>query len=120
MLSSIAPKPTKLRVVALAFAVAAGLGLSACGGGDDSSSNSDTSTSGATSDIRQQFNDALQQGLAGQQGVSPEVANCIFDKISATVSDAEIQQAVDSGQMPQSILDAATKAGVSCGLSQGG
>lgn len=123
MLSSPATELTKLHVVGLSLAVAAGLGLAACGGGDDSSSTSSeasSTTSGSSSDIRAQFDQLLKQQLESQPGVPSDVATCVEDKISTDVSDAEIQNLVDSGQLTPALTQKLQQDAIACAQSAGG
>jgi hypothetical protein len=120
-----AHKLTRLHARLLALALAAGLGLSACGGGDDSSSSSTASTTSSTStaasDLRQKFDNLLQQNLTGNQGLSGDIANCVVKNLQQNVTDEQIQQVIDSGQLTPAVTKAAQSAGITCAQqSQGG
>jgi ABC-type glycerol-3-phosphate transport system substrate-binding protein len=123
MLSSPVTKLTKLRVVALSFAVAAGLGLAACGGGDDSSLTSSeassTSSDTSSSDIRAQFDELLKQQLEAQPGVPSAVATCVEEKIQQDVSDEEIQNLVDSGQLTPALTQKLQADAIACAQQAG-
>jgi len=114
---SVSPS-TRLRALVLAGACAASLGLAACGGGDDTSSTSSTAatsstttssdTGGVSSDIRQQFDDAVRQSLetAAANGAPIDV-DCAVSKLQDALSDEEVQQIVDAfqnGQQPPSSI----------------
>jgi ABC-type glycerol-3-phosphate transport system substrate-binding protein len=128
MLSSARIKLTKLRVVALSFALAAGLGLAACGGGDSSSTSSEasstssdtSSTSANASDIRAQFDDLLKQQLESQPGIPTDVATCVEDKIQQDVSDQEIQDLVNSGQLTPALTQKLQQDAIACAQQSGG
>ena len=132
---------TRLRMLLLGAGCAAVLGLAACGGGSDSSSTTSTpvptgatgasstgsgSTTGSTGDLssgdigalRDAFNQQLMQVLTGQQGLSQSQAECAIKELENTVSDQQLadalQQAAQSGQPPQDLIDAGFAAGQKC------
>ncbi|MFL5869941.1 MAG: hypothetical protein ACJ75R_02605 [Solirubrobacterales bacterium] len=124
------PSSTRLRALVLAAACAASLGLAACGGGDDTSSTPTTTALGATgtggdttggvsSDIRQQFDDAVRQSLetAAANGAPIDV-DCAVEKLQGALSDEEVQQIVDAfqngQQPPSSIQQDITSAATEC------
>jgi hypothetical protein len=126
MTLSFADRLTKLRAAALAFVVAAGLGLAACGGDDssdssssDSGSTSSDSSSADASDVRAQFDDLLQQNLTGQQGLDSAVADCVIKELQANVTDAQIQEVIDSGSLTPEVTKAAQNAGIKCASAGG-
>jgi basic membrane lipoprotein Med (substrate-binding protein (PBP1-ABC) superfamily) len=129
---------TRLRMLLLAAGCAAVLGLAACGGGDDSTSTTSTpvasgatgasstdsgSTTGDLSSgdigaLRDAFNQQLMQVLTGQEGLSQSQAECAIKELETTVSDQQLadalQQAAQSGQPPQDLIDAGFQAGQHC------
>jgi hypothetical protein len=133
---------TRLRALLLAAGCAAVLGLAACGGGSDSSSTTTTPTvpagttgasstdSGSTtgdtgsisgadiSQLRDAFNQQLMQVLTTSQGLTQSQAQCAIDELDQTVSDADLQsalqQAAQTGQPPQDLIDAGFQAGQHC------
>jgi basic membrane lipoprotein Med (substrate-binding protein (PBP1-ABC) superfamily) len=115
---SVSPS-TRLRALVLAAACAATLGLAACGGGDDtsttatstaatSSTTTSSDTGGVSSDIRQQFDDAVRQSLeAAAANGAPIDVDCAVSKLEAALSDDDVQQIVDAfqnGQQPPSSI----------------
>lgn len=131
----------RLRMLLLAAGCAAVLGLAACGGGSDSSSTTSTpvaadttgtastdtgSTTGGTGDLssgdigalRDAFNQQLMQVLTGQEGLSQSQAECAIKELENSVSDQQLadalQQAAQSGQPPQDLIDAGFQAGQHC------
>jgi hypothetical protein len=110
----------KLRALSLSLALAAGLGLAACGGGDDDSGDGSSTTSGSA-DIREQFDQLLQQNLTGAQGLNGDVADCVVSELQQSVSDEQIQQVIDTGQLSPEVTKAAQAAGLKCAQeAQGG
>jgi hypothetical protein len=132
---------TRFRVLLLATGCAAVLGLAACGGGDDSTSTTSSpiptgatgasstdsgSTTGDTGDIssgdigalRDAFNQQLMQVLTGQEGLSQSQAECAIKELEDSVSDQQLadalQQAAQSGEPPQDLIDAGFQAGQDC------
>ena len=123
---SFADRLTKLRAAARAFVIASGLALAACGG--DDSSDSSSSDSGSTSsdsssadagDVRAQFDKLLQQNLTGQPGLDSAVADCVVKELQANVTDAQIQEVIDSGSLTPEVTSAATAAGKKCATAGG-
>jgi hypothetical protein len=118
--------PSRIRSVALATAAAASLALGACGDGDDttaSTSSTETTTTtaangGDASALREQFNRALLGVLTEAQDLTKSQAECAIDQLDDSLSDADIQSAVQSassgGGVPQDVLDAAFDAGQAC------
>jgi len=131
----------RLRMLLLAAGCTAVLGLAACGGGDDSSSTTSTpvatgatgssstdsgNTTGDTGDLssgdigalRDAFNQQLMQVLTTQQGLSQSQAECAIHELENSVSDQQLadalQQAAQSGQPPQDLIDAGFQAGQHC------
>ena len=129
---------TRLRMLLLAAGCAAVLGLAACGGGNDSSSTTTpTVPSGATgasstdsgsttgdtssgniSDLRDAFNQQLMQVLTTTEGLTQSQAQCAIDELDQTISDDDLQnalqQAAQTGQPPQDLIDAGFQAGQHC------
>ena len=104
-------------VVAAITAAAA----SGCGG-DQESTTSDGSTATAAqttqqADVRTRFDDQVR-ALLGDRGLDPEVIECSLARLSATVSDRELEAAVQeikqTGAPPPSMIAAAAEAGQQC------
>jgi hypothetical protein len=123
---------TRLRMLLLAAGCTAVLGLAACGG-DDEEPTSTTSTvpTGATGeattgdidtgdagDLRDQFNTQLLQVLTTTQGLTEAQAQCAIDALEESVSDDELQSAIEeaaqTGEPPQDLIDAGFDAGQQC------
>ncbi len=102
----------RLRMLLLAAGCAAVLGLAACGGDDDESTTTAVPTTGATGaettesttgdidtgdagDLRDQFNQQLLQVLTTAQGLSESQAQCAIDALEESVSDDELQSAIE-------------------------
>jgi hypothetical protein len=123
----------------LAAGCAAVLGLAACGGDDESSSTtSSTVPTGATgasstdtgdtdlgdvsggdiSEIRDAFNAQLLTVLTTTEGLTQEQAQCAIDALEESVSDDDLQAALEeaaqTGQPPQDLIDAGFDAGQQC------
>ena len=129
---------TRLRVLLLAAGCAAVLGLAACGGDDESSSTttpaattgaSSTDTGSTTGDLgnissddigalRDAFNQQLLQVLTTSEGLTQSQAECAIKELENSVSDQELadalQEAAQSGQPPQDLIDAGFEAGQTC------
>jgi hypothetical protein len=132
---------TRLRVLLLAAGCAAVLGVAACGGDDDSTSTTSSpvatgatgassTDSGSTTDdagdlssgdigaLRDAFNQQLMQVLTSQEGLSQSQAQCAIKELESTVSDQQLadalQQAAQSGEPPQDLIDAGFQAGQHC------
>jgi ABC-type oligopeptide transport system substrate-binding subunit len=129
---------TRLRMLLLAAGCAAVLGLAACGGDDDTSpttsstvptgatgaSSTDTGStdgdisSGDISEIRDAFNQQLLQVLTTTEGLTQSQAQCAIDALEESVSDDDLQAALEeaaqTGQPPQDLIDAGFQAGQDC------
>jgi len=129
---------TRLRMLLLAAGCTAVLGLAACGGDDETTSTAATSTettsaettdtgdTGDTGDIgdvdastlRDQFNEQLMQVLTTAQGLTESQAQCAIDALEESVSDDELQAAIEeaaeTGEPPQDLIDAGFDAGQQC------
>jgi hypothetical protein len=132
---------TRLRMLLLAAGCAAVLGLAACGGDDDSSTSTaatvptgatgaESTDSGSTtgdvgdlssgdiSELRDAFNQQLMQVLTGQEGLTQSQAECAIKELENSVSDQELadalQEAAQSGEPPQDLIDAGFDAGQTC------
>jgi hypothetical protein len=127
---------TRLRMLLLAAGCAAVLGIAACGGGDDSSTTTSTTVpvgttgasstdtgdtsgdTGSTSDLRDAFNQQLMQVLTTTEGLTQSQAQCAVHELEQTVSDDDLQsalqEAAQSGQPPQDLIDAGFQAGQNC------
>jgi hypothetical protein len=94
--------------------------VSACGG------DSGTSTTGAAtsstrsaeiSRLRQRFDDQIR-ALLTRRGLDPDVIDCALERMSETVTDAQIQEAAQeikqTGAPPTTLITAATDAGAQC------
>jgi basic membrane lipoprotein Med (substrate-binding protein (PBP1-ABC) superfamily) len=133
------PSKSSARRSALALLAAclAVVGLAACGGGDDTTvadttsttttsteaSSTDTGSTSATgnvdaSQLRDAFNQQLLQVLTTTQNLTQAQAQCAIDELENTVSDEELQQAIEdaaqSGQPPQDLINEAFDAGAKC------
>lgn len=129
----------RLRMLLLAAGCVAVLGLGACGGDDDESTTSSTTVptgaTGATTDtadtgdtgdvdlgdageLRDQFNQQLMQVLTTAQGLTESQAQCAIDALEESVSDDELQAAIEeasqTGEPPQDLIDAGFDAGQEC------
>jgi hypothetical protein len=131
---------TRLRMLLLAAGCAAVLGLAACGGDDESSTTtSSTVPAGATgasstdtggtedlgdvdsgdiADIRDAFNQQLMTVLTTTEGLTQSQAQCAIDALEESVSDDDLQAALEeaasTGQPPQDLIDAGFEAGQQC------
>jgi hypothetical protein len=127
-------KDVVVRTLAAAcIALGAGVALNACGGdstttvinstaGGETTTSTTTetaTTSAASSGVRQQFDELLRDNLTGQQGLSDAVADCVVDELQNTLSDDEVQQVIDSGQLTSDATKAATAAGIHCAQAGG-
>jgi hypothetical protein len=108
----------RARVAALSLLLAAGLGLAACGGDDDGAEEPATTTenagNGANGDVRSQVEEFLRQSLTADRGMSEEQADCVIDALQKSVSDAQIEQFLATGQPPAAVTRAAAEAGRTC------
>ena len=115
----------------LAAGCTAVLGLAACGDDDEPTTTSTTVPTGATGDattgdvdtgdvsaLRDQFNQQLLQVLTTTQGLTETQAECAIDALEESVSDDELQAAIEeaasTGEPPQDLIDAGFEAGQSC------
>ena len=110
---------TRLRILLLAAGCAAVLGLAACGGDDESSTTDLGDISGGDiSQIRDAFNAQLLTVLTTTEGLTQEQAQCAIDALDESVSDedlqAALQEAAQTGQPPQDLIDAGFQAGQDC------
>jgi hypothetical protein len=130
---------TRLRMLLLAAGCTAVLGLAACGGDDETTSTSsttvptgatgtestdtgDTDTSdldtGDAGDLRDAFNEQLLTVLTTTQGLSQSQAQCAIDALEESVSDDDLQAAIEeaaqTGEPPQDLIDAGFEAGQQC------
>jgi hypothetical protein len=108
--------------VAIALAVTALIAatLTACGGDDGSSTTGQATTSTGAADVselRQRFDEQIRI-LLTRRGLDPDVIDCALDRMSETVTDAQIQQAAQeikqTGAPPSTLITAATDAGAEC------
>ena len=122
---------TRLRMLLLAAGCTAVLGLAACGDDEDPTSTTSTVPTGATGeattgdvdtgdagDLRDQFNQQLLQVLTTTQGLTESQAQCAIDALEESVSDDELQSAIEeaaaTGEPPQDLIDAGFEAGQQC------
>ena len=122
---------TRLRMLLLAAGCTAVLGLAACGDDEEPTSSSTTVPTGATGeattgdidtgdvgDLRDQFNQQLLQVLTTTQGLTEGQAQCAIDALEESVSDDELQSAIEeaasTGEPPQDLIDASFDAGQQC------
>jgi hypothetical protein len=125
-----------MRMLLLAAGCTAVLGLAACGDDEDPTTSSTTTPTGATgaettdtgdtgdidlgdaSELRDQFNQQLLQVLTTTQNLSESQAQCAIDALEESVSDDElqaaIQEAAQTGEPPQDLIDAGFEAGQEC------
>jgi hypothetical protein len=125
-----------LRVLVPIAACVAVLGLAACGDDEETTSSpatvptettdAETTDAGDTdsgdlpdaSALREQFNQQLLQVLTTTQNLTQAQAECAIEELESTVSDDELQQAIEeaaeTGQPPQDLIDSAFDAGASC------
>jgi hypothetical protein len=131
------PTLSRFRVLALLAGCLAVLGLAACGGGADTTStatsstvststttlSTDTGGTGApggvdSAALRDAFNQQLMQVLTTTQGLTQAQAQCAVDALEQTVSDQQLQQAIEdaaqSGQPPKDLINEAFDAGAKC------
>ena len=130
------PRTTsRLRMLLVAAGCTAVLGLAACGGDDEESTTTAAPTTGATGaettetptgdidtgdagDLRDQFNEQLLQVLTTAQGLTESQAQCAIDALEESVSDDELQSAIEeaaaTGEPPQDLIDAGFEAGQQC------
>jgi hypothetical protein len=124
---------TRLRMLLLAAGCTAVLGLAACGDDEEPTTSSTTVPTGATGEattdtgdldtgdasaLRDQFNQQLLQVLTTSQGLTDSQAQCAIDALEESVSDDELQAAIEeaasTGEPPQDLIDAGFEAGQSC------
>ncbi len=124
---------TRLRMLLLAAGCTAVLGLAACGGDDEEPTSSTTVSTGATgeattdtgdidtgdaSELRDQFNQQLLEVLTTAQGLTESQAQCAIDALEESVTDDELQSAIEeaaqTGEPPQDLIDAGFEAGQGC------
>jgi hypothetical protein len=110
------------RRVAIAVAVTTLIAatLTACGGDSGSSTTAATTTStrgAAVSEPRERFDEQIRS-LLTKRGLDPDVIDCALDRMSETVTDAQIQEAAQeikqTGAPPSALITAATDAGAEC------
>ena len=109
-----------------ALAVVCALAVAGCGGDDGGQTTASATTSSTTrtaspvptSDLRKEFNQLVSDLLTSGEGVSPAVARCAVESLTASVTDDELRAALEeqaqTGEVPVEILDAAFDAGVEC------
>lgn len=121
---------TGRRGVALLVAVVSSLGVASCG--DDSADTTSTNgkqppaavatgpesgPSGST-ELRNRFNDALLDILTQREDLSPSQARCALDELNRSITDEDIEDAMDNAtsgaSVPEDVLDAAFDAGQAC------
>lgn len=124
-------RTVSLRILVPIAACVAVLGLAACGDDDETTSSPATvpaETTGAettdtgdlpdASALREQFNQQLLQVLTTTQNLTQAQAQCAIEELESTVSDDELQRAIEeaaeTGQPPQDLIDSAFDAGASC------
>ena len=128
---------TRLRMLLLAAGCTAVLGLAACGGDDETSTTSTVPTgatgtestdtgdttptdldTGDAGDLRDAFNEQLLTVLTTTQGLSQSQAQCAIDALEDSVSDDDLQAAIEeaaqTGEPPQDLIDAGFEAGQQC------
>jgi hypothetical protein len=102
--------------------VLAALGLAACGGDDETTTTTTAGATGATGatggegaavDL-DRFRELITEQVVDAQGLSQKQAECAVDRIFDEVSEEDLQQAAQTGQPPEELLDAAFDAGVAC------
>jgi len=104
-------------------AVVAAITAAASGcGGDQESTTFDGSTATAAqttqqTDLRTRFDDQMR-ALLGERGLDPGVIECSLARLRATVSDRELEAAVQeikqTGAPPPSMIAVAAEAGQQC------
>jgi hypothetical protein len=108
----------RVRILAVTAICAAALGVAACGDDDDETTETEaTGTVEETDDVselRSAFNEQVRQVLLDVQGLSEAQADCAIDELGTSISDADIEEANESGEPSQDILDAAIDAGQEC------
>jgi hypothetical protein len=94
--------------------------LTACGGDGGSSMTGATTTSRRTEEIsqsRKRFDDQIRSLLI-RRGLDLDVIDCALERMSQTVTDAQIQEAAEeikqTGAPPTTLITAATNAGAEC------
>lgn len=121
----------RLRALATASCVASILALAACG--DDGDGETTTPkpppatvatgpesgpTNAEAAEARDRVNSALLDFLIDREGLPKRQAECAIDELESTVTDEDLQTALDEAAagngVPQDILDAAFEAGQSC------
>jgi hypothetical protein len=127
------PTVPRLRILVPIAACVAVLGLVACGDDEETTTTpatvpaettgAETSETGGTdlpeaSALREQFNQQLLQVLTTTQDLTQAQAECAIEELESTVSDEELEQAIqeaaETGQPPQDLIDSAFDAGASC------
>jgi ABC-type glycerol-3-phosphate transport system substrate-binding protein len=118
MLSSTSTGRRPRRTLAISLTAAAALALSACGGSDSSSTTTgasgatgvaDSTTTGGSVAGTAAFQDQLRQRLEDQGKLTPDQITCVTDKVSGTLSDADLQ---DQAAIQKLTLDALDSCGV--------
>jgi hypothetical protein len=110
----------RLAAIALAVASLIAATLTACGGDGGSSMTGANTTSTGTEEIsqlRQRFDDQIRS-LLTRRGLDPDVIDCALERMSQTVTDAQIQEAAEevkqTGAPPTTLITAAANAGAEC------
>jgi hypothetical protein len=97
--------------------------VSGCGGDEDGKES--TTASAATestveqslSETRQRLDDLVRE-LLTKRGLDPAVVDCALQRLSETISDADIEDAAAAikrtGSPTAAVIDAATQAGQEC------
>jgi hypothetical protein len=92
--------------------------VSGCGGsGEQTSTTASTATELSVGETRQRLDDLVGE-LLTKRGLDPAVIDCALQRLSETISDAEIKEAAAAikrtGSPTAPVIDAATEAGRQC------
>ena len=105
------------------LAVLCALVVASCGGDEPPATTAaqpdpDTTTTTGPDQVRERFSDLLIEALTGPEGLSPETASCVADRLEGSIGEERLGEAADElaagGAVPAELLEEAFEAGRRC------
>ncbi len=97
--------------------------VASCGGDEPPTTtaaqpNPGTTTTTGPDHARERFSDLLIEALTGPEGLSPEAASCVADRLEGSIGEEQLGEAADElaagGEVPAELLEEAFEAGGRC------